>query len=284
MLQIDEFESVFRSAIKEAYSHQAVTIRKALLITDLGTEKTQQLLSAVKVFCQHLAGPDGVDWQVMDCNTSTGCGALLERIDESTVDLVITYRNLYSDAWRHPYSLGEHLDILLQKTSVPILVIPHPLDESSQLPEQCRSALVVTDHMIDDQALIQQACSIVGQDGDLHLSHIEDSAYFARILAAISKIPTINTDEASDKLAKQLLKEPTEYIESVKEAISSLGLGLTIHSTVEFGHQLKDHIRYIEDHKVDVLVINTKDGDQMAMHGLAYPLAVEVRHIPLLML
>ena len=36
--------------------------------------------------------------------------------------------------------------------------------------------------------------------------------------------------------------------------------------------------------RVDLLVMNTKDEDQLAMHGLAYPLAVELRQIPLLML
>jgi len=30
--------------------------------------------------------------------------------------------------------------------------------------------------------------------------------------------------------------------------------------------------------------MNTKDEDQLAMHGLAYPLAIEVRSIPLLLL
>ena len=34
----------------------------------------------------------------------------------------------------------------------------------------------------------------------------------------------------------------------------------------------------------DLLVMNTKDDEQMAMHGLAYPLAIEVRSIPLLLL
>ena len=38
------------------------------------------------------------------------------------------------------------------------------------------------------------------------------------------------------------------------------------------------------EHEIDLLVFNTKDDDQLAMHGLAYPLAVEVRGIPILML
>ena len=42
--------------------------------------------------------------------------------------------------------------------------------------------------------------------------------------------------------------------------------------------------RLIEEHEVDLLVMNTKDEDQLAMHGLAYSLAIELRAIPLLML
>ena len=30
--------------------------------------------------------------------------------------------------------------------------------------------------------------------------------------------------------------------------------------------------------------MNTKDDDQFAMHGLAYPLAIQVRSVPLLLL
>ena len=39
-----------------------------------------------------------------------------------------------------------------------------------------------------------------------------------------------------------------------------------------------------KEHGVDLVVLNTKDEDQLAMHGLAYPLAIELRQIPLLML
>ena len=40
----------------------------------------------------------------------------------------------------------------------------------------------------------------------------------------------------------------------------------------------------IERHQVDLLVLNTKDQHQLAMHGMAYALAVELRQTPLLML
>ena len=50
------------------------------------------------------------------------------------------------------------------------------------------------------------------------------------------------------------------------------------------GHHISDCQRLIERHHVDILVLNTKDEDQLAMHGLAYPLAIELRQLPLLML
>ena len=50
------------------------------------------------------------------------------------------------------------------------------------------------------------------------------------------------------------------------------------------GHRLSEYKRLIGEHEVDLLVMNTKDAEQHAMHGMAYPLAVELRDIPLLML
>ena len=53
---------------------------------------------------------------------------------------------------------------------------------------------------------------------------------------------------------------------------------------VTLGHHLDEYKRLVIEHDVDLLVMNTKDDDQMAMHGLAYPLAVELRGVPMLLL
>ena len=50
------------------------------------------------------------------------------------------------------------------------------------------------------------------------------------------------------------------------------------------GHHLSEVRRLLDDHQVNLLVLQTKDEDQLAMHGLAYPLVIEMRHIPVLML
>ena len=62
------------------------------------------------------------------------------------------------------------------------------------------------------------------------------------------------------------------------------GVPVTIEHVVRFGHRLSEYRSLIEEHEIDLLVLNTKEEDQLAMHGMAYELAVELRHIPLLML
>ena len=59
---------------------------------------------------------------------------------------------------------------------------------------------------------------------------------------------------------------------------------IELEEIVMLGHHLEEHRRLIDEHRIDIVVMNTKDEDQLAMHGLAYPLAVELRHVPLLML
>ena len=57
-----------------------------------------------------------------------------------------------------------------------------------------------------------------------------------------------------------------------------------IEAIVTMGDRVEEYRRLVEDHRVDLLVLNTLDGDQLAMHGQAYPLAVKLRGIPVLML
>ena len=103
-------------------------------------------------------------------------------------------------------------------------------------------------------------------------------------MEVISKIPTIDTDDARETVREQLLKEPQDYIDSCVEVLQEAGAQVTVEHLVVFGHHLSEYKRLIEQHKVDLLVLTTKDEEQLAMPGMAYALAVELRQIPLLML
>ena len=97
---------------------------------------------------------------------------------------------------------------------------------------------------------------------------------------AISKLPSIDTESAGADLLAHLLKEPADFIRSCADKLE----GITVHPLVRKGCRLAEHSSLIEEHDVDLLVLNTRDDDQLAMHGLAHPLAIELRKTPLLML
>ena len=116
------------------------------------------------------------------------------------------------------------------------------------------------------------------------MTHVENETVFEHYIATIGKIPSIDTDDARESIFAQLMKEPTDYIESCKGVLDQSDLAIEVLPIVTIGHRLETYKKLIEDHEVDLLVMNTKDEYQAAMHGLTYPLAVELRSIPLLLL
>ena len=144
--------------------------------------------------------------------------------------------------------------------------------------------MAVTGHMTGDNRLVSYAARFTEQGGSLLLAHVEDDQVFERYMEAISKIASIDTAPAREDIQARLLKDPTDFIESCREGLAASAPSLEVGSIVTRGHRIREYRGLIEEHEVDLLVMNTKDDDQLAMHGLAYPLAVELRSIPLLML
>jgi len=144
--------------------------------------------------------------------------------------------------------------------------------------------MAMTDHMTQADRLISIAARCVRPQGNLWLTHVEDQVTLERYLEVIGKIPEIDTDIAREKIVNQILREPREYIETCRKAINAAGLELEVHDEVVLGDHLSDYQRLVEQHEVELLVMNTKDDEQLAMHGLAHPLAVEMRETPLLLL
>ena len=57
---------------------------------------------------------------------------------------------------------------------------------------------------------------------------------------------------------------------------------MTVDAIVSFGHKLADYLAYVDELQINLLLMPGKDEDQLAMHGLSYPMAIELRQIPLL--
>jgi len=286
MSKVDQFESVFRAALKEPFEFKPLKINRAMLVTDLLVHEADRLAESVKTFIEAATGASVPTWAVVAGEEYANTVELLGRVEEEKPDLIIAYRNLKSEAWKFPHSLGEFLDVLLQLTSSPVLVIPHP--DAGYAAEHslssCNKVLAMTDHLANDYRLVSAAATFTEKGGNLTLSHIEDQTVFDRYMEAISKIPQIDTDEARELLANQLRKGPADYIDSCRTVLSELKLDIEIHAQIEFGSNLAEYKNILENEPIDLLVMRTKDNDQLAMHGQAYPLAVEMRAIPLLMI
>ncbi|MEM7158074.1 MAG: hypothetical protein AAF799_34855 [Myxococcota bacterium] len=286
MTNVDQFESVFRSAAKPVFVPEDVDLTTVLVVSDQDAEGAGRFKSAVQKILSGAGSVGDVQWPLLTGSDFRSPGELLERVEAAQPQLVCSYRNLHSDGWRWPHSLGESLDVLTQVVSAPVLVCPNP---NEQAPEQLAErgtarVMAVTDHLAGDDRLVNWAVKIAENDGHLLLTHVEDEVAYERMIDVISKIPALETSIARRTIHEQLLKEPHDYIQSCRTELSKAGARVKIDEIVTMGHRLADYKRLVSEHDVDVLALHTRDEDQMAMHGMAHPIAVELREIPLLML
>jgi hypothetical protein len=283
MTKIDQFESVFKAAAKSLFQYETVAIESVLVVSDKTGDQHEAFANQTKDFLRVL--DETTTWHDIQGDGYSNVQQLLDAVNQHAPDIICTYRNLQSSAWQWPYSLGKYLDVLTQQTNIPILVLPHPNKEGKDWPsEELREVMAVTDHLTGDDRLINYAVRFTPRDGTLFMSHVEDQETFDRYVELFSKIPEIDTDIAREKVLEQLLKEPNDYIESCRDALNQEGRAIEVAAIVTMGHFLSDYQQHIQEQEIDLLVLNTKDDDQLAMHGLAYPLAVELRTLPLLML
>jgi hypothetical protein len=280
---IDQFESVFKAADKPQFSREPVEFAKVLLVSDLDEPQSRLLEAKIQEFLGGAVGD--ARWELLYDNSFTSVASLIDLVSTARPDLICTYRNLKTPAPEYPYSLGGYVDVLTQATEIPVLLLPNPrvYPDHGFAKSGRDSVMAITDHLTGDHHLVSYAARLTEPSGKLYLTHVEDLATFERYIATIGKIPAIDTDTAREEILEQLLQEPHDYIKSCRGVLEE-NTSMKVEEIVTAGHRLADYKRLIDEHHVDLLVLNTKDDDQLAMHGLAYPLAVELRRLPLLLL
>ena len=287
MTKIDQFESLFRAADKPVFELEPVQIRDILIVTDLDQSRTTKFAQQAQGFLTKLDIPEPVRYSQICGDEFDSVQSLLDRLESPRPDLVCTYRNLHAQTADHPFSLGAYVNVLTQATDIPTLLLPAPkvLDtaEPSPLADGTKHVMVATDHLAGDHHLVSMAVRFATDDGELILSHIEDKKAFDRYMKAIEKIPDLDSDVAKQTIAQQLLAEPRDYIESCRSVLETHGVKNSIHPLVTFGNTMEDYRHLIDERHIDLLVMNSRDDEQLAMHGLAYPLAVELRKTPILL-
>lgn len=285
MTNIDQFESAFKAAVHPQFDSTPIEVESILVVTDEHAD--DQYETRIRPLFSILESEERpLQWQTIACGRFERVGQLLQAVGEREPDLICTYRNLRTPATEYPYSLGTYVDVLTQATQTPVMLTPHPhrLAKQPQLVEATSTVMAITDRLSGDHRLVSYAARMTPAGGTLWLTHVEDQTTFDRYIDAISKIPSINTDDAREKILAQLLKEANEYIDSCQKQLTDCGVQFQLERDVTVGRLLVDYKRLIENHKITLLVLNAKDEEQLAMHGIAYPLTVEMRDTPLLLL
>lgn len=281
MTKIDEFESIFRRAEREPFAYVPPSFGKVALVTDRDRNFAASAITAVKTELPSLASSE---FTPVTGDQFSTVGELLEQLAEIKPDLVITFRHLQEEMLVPQHSLGVYLDVLTQVLESPVLMLPGTSAEPQLPTSEASSVLVLTDHIRGDARLISSAAAIAPSDATLHLAHVEDDLVFQRYLTTIDRIPEINSDAARQHLEATLLGDARQYMEAAVEGLEAAGVphNTTLH--VERGHRLKTFKSLIDQSLADVCVFNTKDDEQLAMHGMAYAIAVEVIDRTLLLL
>lgn len=285
MTNLNTFESVFKAADKPVFAYAPVTLDRVLLVTDLTADEAGAMVPGLRQFLA--AVDDGRnDWKVLGADDYANVKELLDQVEQYKPDLIVSWRHLRSEGWKWPFGLGEYLDVLVQATTAPVIILPHP-DAGHALPHSVRDTdrvMAMTDHLAGDSRLVNAALAFTHAGGKCWLTHVESDHDFERYIEVISKIPSIDTEDARATIKARLLKEPRDFIGRCREAVEAERLPIEVEELVTTGHRLSEYRQLIEAQEIDLLVMYARDEDQLAMHGRSYPLAVELRQIPLLML
>ncbi len=280
---IDEFESIFRRSEREVFNYVDIPIESVTVVSDGDAASAQHTIAMAQNFVPRLSKSS--NWRSITGDQFQTVAQLLEKLDQQQTDLIITYRHLHEESFVPQHSLGVYLDVLTQTTSIPVFVLPGSAAKPASVADRvCDRVMVVADHISGDNRLINYGVRMCREGGTIWLCHVEDNVVFERYMNAIGRIPEIDSDDARILIENQLLKDAQEFIDGCSKVIHDEGPNITVNSFVGRGHHLRDHRRLIDDNDVDLLVLNTKDDDQLAMHGRAYSLSVELTDTSMLLL
>ena len=284
MVDLDRFESQFRAAVKERPVFAPPEVGTVLAITDVDEAEAKQLQDLIRKFLAILDDPS-IAWRTASSTEINSVRAMLNTIEQVQPDLIVSYRHLFEDDKDLPHSLGTYADMLTQALTTPVLLLPNPQRaETPRSLQGTRKVLAITDHIVGDQRLVNWALHFVRNDGQLWMANIEDDHLFKRYVEIIGKIPDIDTETASSAIEQRLIHEAEDFLEAWAKSIRTDFPGIQVETLVRLGHTTRDYMDIAREVEADLVVFNTREEGQLAMHGVAYALAVELLDTPLLML
>ena len=174
MTNIDQFESVFKSADKTPFKLEKSTLKTVFVVTDLQAEEAAAYHAEVGRFLALLTSECDLTWRLVTIDDYDNVAQLLQLVEAGSPDLICTYRNLQLAIPDFPYSLGVFVDVLTQVVAMPVLLLPSPrmLRDGKAALRTPDVVMAVTDHLTGDHHLVSQAAFFANPAGHLFLTHV----------------------------------------------------------------------------------------------------------------
>jgi len=281
---------MFRSAVKEVFHFEPPNLRRGLLVTDLPRQESAALEAKVRTFLKTIDSAEQMQWFDLaredwaDPRPGDPIENLLAQIQSREPDLIVTYRHLLDANKNSPYTLGSVVDTLTQAIPIPVLLLPPPTEAGFAALENTKRVMVVTDHLTGNDQLVNYGVEFTHRQGTLYLAHVEDHGAVEHFLGVIDKLRRFDSNLAREEIPAKLLSMPADYIESIVRVLKERNIEEELIPVVRMGNGLTDYEQLMTEHQIDLLILSGKDESQLAMHGMAHALAVELRHKPLLLL
>ena len=124
MTNLDQFESVFKSADRQPFSEESINLEKILVVTDGDAQQAEELNYQLRQFFGGLENATDPSYSNLMGDQFTNVKQLLEQIEQVQPDMICTVRNLHDPIPELPYSLGAYVDVMTQVISCPVLLLP----------------------------------------------------------------------------------------------------------------------------------------------------------------
>ncbi len=281
-MELDNFTSQFKSAFKEGFNYSEVKVSNICLITSLGIEHSKRTQENVSSLLPEYS--EQYEWSILLDSQFASIQDMLKQIEICKPDLIVVERAIKTPEQDILYGLSPYIETITQVINTPILLLPAnglnlPSDKSKDT-----KILVAAHHLIDSQGLINWGVFFAKPNGQIYLNHIEDRHTFKRYIEVIEKIPEIDSDIATKTIYDELLKLPTEFIETVRNELASKFPEIEILGLVKISHALSEIKHAMEGKEIDLLIVNSKDPSHLAMDAMSYECAIEFKNKHILML
>lgn len=312
---LDEFESVFRSAVRPHVEVQPLAFERLLVVVDAEGDEAKSagvltcaadLADRFRVECRLVAPvprrrreqqpdtthaeaelkaalekvesvrPGQVSGEVL---VGSPARVILEQVAASSPSLIIM-PSLFgeADVELESFTLGSVADRVLATVREPILLIEGAVENPSAL---WTDMLVYVEDAETSVGCLSAAVKLAEKGARTTLLHVLDQGLLATMRHGIELASELESDKALAAIQRSLTTDMEHYLSGAAQALIRTG-----HKT-EFAIEVGDPIETTRDHITSggykLLVCNSVAPDQKLIDSVAYNLAAYLREIPLLL-